>query len=53
VVSLEIRFAAQSVSRPDAALQEMLVAAWPPRGQEGEGNLDRLLESVDVRSAGR
>jgi len=53
VVSLEIRFAVQSVTIPDAALQDMLVAAWPPRGGAGEGNLDRLLESTDVRSAAR
>jgi hypothetical protein len=53
VVSLEIRFAVQNVNIPDAALQDMLVATWPPRGQEGEGNLDRLLESADAHSAAR
>jgi hypothetical protein len=41
------------VVKVNPALQDMLVAAWPPRGGAGEGNLDRLLESTDVRSAAR
>jgi hypothetical protein len=43
VRSLEIRFAVQGVGATDAPQQDMLVAAWPPRGPDGEGNLDRLV----------
>lgn len=46
VRSLELRFATQSVTAPDATLRDMLVAAWPPRGADGEGNLERLLQSA-------
>jgi hypothetical protein len=46
VRSLELRFATQSVTAPDATLRDMLVAAWPPRDADGEGNLDRLLQSA-------
>jgi hypothetical protein len=45
VQTLELRFAAQSVRAADATLQDMLVAAWPPRSPAGAGNLDRLLDS--------
>lgn len=46
VTRLEIRFGVQGVAEPDAALQEMLVATWPACGPRGEGNLDRLLDTV-------
>ena len=45
VRSFEIRFAVQGVGATDAPQQDMLVAAWPPRGPDGEGNLDRLAAS--------
>ncbi|MCE9630599.1 MAG: HTTM domain-containing protein [Planctomycetia bacterium] len=48
VASLELRFAQQGVAGTDAPLQEMLVAAWPPRNDAGGGNLDRLLETVTI-----
>ena len=48
VASLELRFAAQQVTA-DAPIQEMLLAAWPPRNHVGEGNLERLLETVAVQ----
>jgi hypothetical protein len=43
---LDIRFGVQGVTDPGAAMQEVLVATWPATGPHGEGNLDRLLESV-------
>lgn len=42
----DIRFGMQGVAVPGAAVQEILVARWPASGPHGEGNLDRLLESV-------
>ncbi len=51
VQSLEIRYAVQGTTAADAPLQDMLVAAWPPRGGEGQGNLDRLLESASFDPA--
>jgi hypothetical protein len=51
VRSLEIRYAVQGTTAADAPLQDMLVAAWPPRGGEGQGNLDRLLESASFDPA--
>jgi hypothetical protein len=52
VRSLEIRYAVQGTTAADAPLQDMLVAAWPPRDGDGQGNLDRLLESASVDPAG-
>ncbi|MFM8735988.1 MAG: HTTM domain-containing protein [Pirellulales bacterium] len=43
---LEIRFGVQGVAAPDTPLQEMLVASWPTSGPDGQGNLDRLLDTV-------
>jgi hypothetical protein len=46
VVSLEIRYGFQATSK-DAAVRDIVVAAWPPRSDNGAGNLDRFLQSVD------
>jgi hypothetical protein len=46
VQRLELRFAVQGASAPDATLQDMLVASWPPRNTVGTGNLERLLHSA-------
>ena len=46
VRSLELHYAMQGVSEADAPLQDAIVAAWPPRGDGGAGNLDRLLDSA-------
>ena len=53
VASLELRFTIQDVTAADAPLQEMLVAAWPPRTEAGGGNLERLLETATVDHDGR
>jgi hypothetical protein len=48
VRSLELRFATQGVASFEAPLRDMLVAAWPPRGRDGEGSLDRLLDAATL-----
>jgi hypothetical protein len=50
VETLELRFAVQRAGAPDATLQDMLVAAWPPRSTSGAGNLERLLLSAGDQS---
>jgi hypothetical protein len=45
LVSLEIRLARQSRAPGDDTLQDVLLAAWPPRDALGSGGLDRLLGS--------
>ena len=46
--TLEIRFAMRRESQGEVAVQTMLLAAWPPRGDAGHGNLERLLGSAAV-----
>jgi hypothetical protein len=46
VRSLQLRFAMRVESHGQEALQDVLLAAWPPRGDSGRGNLERLLEST-------
>jgi hypothetical protein len=46
VRSLQLRFATRRVEHGQEALQDMLLAAWPSRGNEGRGNLERLLDSA-------
>lgn len=46
VLSLHLRFAMRRVEHGQEALQDMLLAAWPSRGNGGRGNLDRLLDSA-------
>jgi hypothetical protein len=46
VRALQIRFAMRVESHGQEALQDVLLAAWPPRGDSGHGNLERLLESA-------
>lgn len=48
VVSLELRFAMRREAPGGPAVQDMLLAAWPARGDSGRGNLDRLLDSADA-----
>jgi hypothetical protein len=53
VRSLELRFATQGVASFEAPVRDMLVAAWPPRGRDGEGSLDRLLDAAALPPAPR
>ncbi|MBU6308678.1 MAG: HTTM domain-containing protein [Planctomycetes bacterium] len=47
VRSLQLRFAMRRVEHGQEALHDMLLAAWPSRGDGGRGNLERLLDSAD------
>lgn len=44
VSSLELHYAVQRTDTAEPPLMDILLAAWPPRGDSGRGNLDRLLE---------
>lgn len=46
VCSLQLRFGMRRDSQGQEALQDMLLGAWPPRGDGGHGNLERLLDSA-------
>ena len=48
VVSLEILFARAPLDGGPVARHEIVVGSWPERGPGGDGNLDRLLESLDA-----
>jgi hypothetical protein len=48
VRALQLRFAMRVESHGQEALQDVLLAAWPPRGDSGHGNLERLLESAST-----
>jgi hypothetical protein len=40
---LELRFAMRIEKEGEVAVQDILLAAWPPRGDRGRGGFDRLL----------
>jgi len=46
VVAVEIRFARLGLTAADNTLHELLLAAWPPRNNDGRGNLERLLKDT-------
>lgn len=46
VAAFQLRFAMRIRTDREVAVQDMLLAAWPPRGDEGCGNLQRLLEQT-------
>jgi len=47
VCSLQLRFGMRCESQGQEAVQDILLGAWPPRGDGGHGNLERLLDSAD------
>lgn len=52
VVAFQLRFAMRIHSDREVAVQDMLLAAWPPRGDDGRGNLDRLLDTTATNPTG-